>query len=76
MYQLPVEMLIDLRKLLFWQKIRNSDCELLMHFFGLCSAGLFDTLSNKYNLVNNRKLNRNKIVENMYEIVRSKLDSV
>ena len=26
MYQLPVEMLIDLRKILFWRKIKNSDC--------------------------------------------------
>ena len=43
-------------------------------FFGYCSAELFDTLSNKYNLVNNRKLNRNKIVSNMYEIVRSNID--
>ena len=76
MYQLPVEMLIDLRKLLFWQKIRNSDCELLRHFFGYCSASSFDTLCINYNLVNYRKLNRNKIVENMYEIVRSKLGSV
>ena len=76
MYQLPVEMLIDLRKLLFWQKIRNSDCDLLRHFFGYCSAGLFDTLCNKYNLVNNGKLNRNKIVDNMYKIVSSKLGSV
>ena len=74
MYQLPVEMLIDLRKLLFWQKIRNSDCDLLRNFFGYCSAGLFDTLCNKYNLVINRKLNRNKIVGNMYEIVRSNID--
>ena len=32
MYQLPVEMLIDMRKLLFWQKIRNSDCDLLGNF--------------------------------------------
>ena len=73
MYQLPVEMLIDLRKLLFWRKIRNSNCELLRHFFGYGSAGLFDTLSN---LVNNRKLNRNEIVDDMYEIVRSNMGSV
>ena len=63
-----IEMLIDLRKGLFWQKIRNSDCELLRHIFGYCSASLFDTLGNKYNFVNNRKSNRNKIVDNMYEI--------
>ena len=74
MYQLPVEMLIDMRKLLFWQKIKDSDCELLRHFFGYCSAELFDTLSNKYNLVNNRKLNKNEIVSNMYEIIRSNID--
>ena len=73
MCQLPVEMLIDMRKLLFWQKIRNSDCDLLRNFFGYCSAGLFDTLCNKYNLVIDRKLNRNKIVGNMYEIVRSNI---
>jgi len=30
-----IEMLIDLRKLLFWQKNRNSDCELLRHIFGI-----------------------------------------
>ena len=74
MYQLPVEMLIDMRKRLFWQKIRNSDCDLLRHFFGYCSADLFDTLGIKYNLVINRNLNRYKIVGNMYEIVLSNID--
>ena len=74
MYQLPVKMLIDMRKLLFCQNIRNSDCELFGHFFGYCSAEYFDTLSNKYDLVSNRKLNRNKIVGNMYEIIRSNID--
>ena len=74
MYQLPIHMLIDVRKLLFWQKMKNSECFLLKHMFSCSSSVSFEELCCKYKLHTNGKFCRNSIVNIMHNMIQPEIE--
>ena len=66
--QLPVEMLIDSKRLWYLMKLQKSDCSLLSHVFEISSRAYVEGLVNKYeiNLVNHRKLTKRTIMKNIW----------
>ena len=55
MHQLPIEMLLDHKRLLYFQKMSNSDCFLLNHVFNHLSYFSLLNLCSKYKIEAARK---------------------
>ena len=66
--QLPVEMLVDSKRLWYLMKLQNSDCSLLSHVFEISSRSYIEALIRKYeiNSVNSRKLTKPAIMKNIW----------
>ena len=74
MNQLPIEMLLDLKRIMYLQKIAiNSDCFILCHVFGqILHASLFE-LCSKYTIDGAKKINSVDVRIQMMNVLFVKL---
>ena len=74
--QLPIEMLIDSKRLWYLLKLENSDCFLLSHIFEISTTEYIENLLNKYNipLVNTRKLSKPALMKSIWNKFRVELN--
>ena len=74
--QLPIEMLIDSKRLWYLLKLQNSDCFLLSHIFEISTTEYIENLLNKYNisLVNTRKLSKPALMKSIWNKFRVELN--
>ena len=74
--QLPIEMLIDSKRLWYLLKLENSDCFLLSHLFEISTKEYIENLLNKYNimLVNTRKLSKPALTNSIWNKFRVELN--
>ena len=74
MHQLPMDMLLDQRKIMYFNKLENSDCCLLNHVFYVKSCPERLVLLKKYNILDNKIISKgllqnimwSKLKENEY----------
>ena len=76
MNQLPIEMLLDLKRIMYLQKIaNNSDCFILCHVFGqILHASLFE-LCSKYTIDVAKKINSVDVRIQMMNVLLVKLST-
>ena len=71
-HQLPIEMLCDLHKLVYFNKLSQTKCNLLTHVFNICAVKQRLNLHEKYAFFG-KYLNRNAWLKIMFDKVFNSL---